>query len=145
MCLYVRAVPNTPVDRSVAHGCCFTGRNSLRQFLHGSTSTRPRTLVLAWVLSRGGYGFAYATARTIASPHQQGTFTVELSPGGSPHPNVDYDYAGKQPIPATGLAPVRHTSVWAARGSQEITKPLILVDSGLPGFLIRSIFVGPSI
>src|SRR5262245_12892678 len=38
---------------------------------------------------------------------------------GSPHPNVDYDYAGKQPIPATGLAPARHTSVWAARGTQE--------------------------
>ena len=27
---------------------------------------------------------ACATARTIASPHQQGTFTVELSPGGVP-------------------------------------------------------------
>ena len=76
----LRAVPNTPVDRSVAHGCCFSNRDSLRQFLHGSASTKPRTLVLAWVMSRGGYEFACATARTIASPHQQGTFTVELSP-----------------------------------------------------------------
>jgi hypothetical protein len=59
---------------------------------------------------------ACATARTIASPHQQGTFTVELSPGGSPQPNVDYDYTGKQPIPAAGLSPARHTSLWAANG-----------------------------
>jgi hypothetical protein len=62
---------------------------------------------------------ACATARTIASPHQHGTFTVELSPGGSPQPNVDYNYAGKQPIPAAGLAPARHTSVWAANESNE--------------------------
>ena len=58
--------------------------------------------------------FTCVTARTIASPHQHGTFTVELSPGGSPQPGVDYDYAGKQPIPATGLAPARYTALWAA-------------------------------
>jgi hypothetical protein len=62
--------------------------------------------------------FTCVTARTIASPHQHGTFTVELSPGGSPQPGVDYDYAGKQPIPAAGLAPARHTALWAANGSQ---------------------------
>ena len=60
---------------------------------------------------------ACATARMIASPHQQGTFTVELPPAGSPQTGVDYDYAGKQPIPATGLAPARHTALWAANGS----------------------------
>ncbi len=57
---------------------------------------------------------ACATARTIASPHQHGTFTVELSPSESPRPDVDYDYTGKQPIPAAGLSPARHTAVWAA-------------------------------
>ncbi len=31
-----------------------------------------------------------------------------------PVPDVDYDYAGKQPIPAAGLSPARHTAVWAA-------------------------------
>jgi hypothetical protein len=69
--------------------------------------------------SNGADEIACATARTIASPHQQGTFTVELSPGGSPQPNVDYNYAGKQPIPAAGLTPARHTSVWAANESDE--------------------------
>ena len=63
--------------------------------------------------------FTCVTARTIASPHQHGTFTVELSPGGSPQPGVDYDYAGKQPIPATGLAPARYTALWAANERHE--------------------------
>ena len=119
MRLFVRAIPSTPVDRSVAYGCCFTDRISLRQFRRGSAST-----LTTHVGSRVGrvtrrIRFACATARTIASPHQQGTFTVELSLGGSPQPNVDYDYAGKQPIPAAGLAPARHTALWAAKGNQE--------------------------
>jgi hypothetical protein len=63
--------------------------------------------------------FTCVMARTIASPHQQGTFTVELALGGSPRPSVDYDYAGKQPIPATGLAPARYTALWAANESYE--------------------------
>jgi len=56
----------------------------------------------------------HVTARTIASPHQQGTFTVELALVGSPRTNVDYNYAGKQPIPAAGLPPARHAALWAA-------------------------------
>jgi hypothetical protein len=66
--------------------------------------------------------FTCVTARTIASPHQHGTFTVELSPGGSPQPGVDYDYAGKQPIPATGLAPARYTALWAANETAKVRK-----------------------
>jgi hypothetical protein len=31
--------------------------------------------------------------------------------------SVDYDYAGKQPIPAAGLTPARHTALWAASGT----------------------------
>jgi hypothetical protein len=58
---------------------------------------------------------ACATARMIASPHQQGIFTVELAPVESPHTSVDYDYAGKQHIPAGGLAPTRNAALWAAK------------------------------
>ncbi len=64
--------------------------------------------------NEAGSGSLCGTAHMIASPHQQGTFTVELSPGGSPRPDVDYDYTGKQPIPAAGLTPARHTTLWAA-------------------------------
>jgi hypothetical protein len=66
--------------------------------------------------------FTCVTARTIASPHQHGTFTVELSPGGSPQPGVDYNYAGKQPIPATGLSPARYTALWAANEKHRVER-----------------------
>ena len=79
--------------------------------------------------------FTCVAARTIVSPHQQGTFTVELSSGGSPQPDVDYDYAGKQPIPAAGLPPARHTSVRAAKGKQEPRKREV---RALPNFLPSS-------
>src|SRR5262249_39537214 len=44
--------------------------------------------------------------------------TIELALDGSPRTSVDYDYAGKQPIPAAGLSPARHTALWAANGEQ---------------------------
>ncbi len=69
--------------------------------------------------NEAGSGSLCGTAHMIASPHQQGTFTVELSPGGSPRPDVDYDYTGKQPIPAAGLTPARHTTLWAANETHE--------------------------
>ena len=69
--------------------------------------------------NEAGSGSLCGTAHMIASPHQQGTFTVELSPGGSPRPDVDYDYTGKQPIPAAGLTPARHTTLWAANEKHE--------------------------
>src|SRR5271157_39831 len=46
-CLFVRAIPRTPVDRPAAIGCCFTDRVSLRHFRRGSASTLPRQLVHA--------------------------------------------------------------------------------------------------
>ena len=78
---------------------------------HGSWFTRARR--------NEADGFACATARMIASPSPTRTFTIKLSLIGSPRTSVDHDYAGKQPIPATGLSPARHTSVWAATGKQE--------------------------
>src|SRR5208337_3387790 len=47
-CLFVRAIPRTPVDRPAASGCCFTDHISLRHLRHGSASTTPRQLVHAW-------------------------------------------------------------------------------------------------
>ena len=65
--------------------------------------------------------FTFATARTVASPSPTRTFTIELSSTGSPHSDVDYDYTGKQPIPAAGLSPARHSAIWAAnKATQEL-------------------------
>ena len=46
--------------------------------------------------------------------HRQGRLLSSFHLGESPHPDVEYDYAGKQPIPAAGLAPARHAALWAA-------------------------------
>ena len=56
----------------------------------------------------------YATARNLASPSPAGTFTTELPPDGSPHSDVGYNYAAKQPITAAGLTPARYAALWAA-------------------------------
>ena len=44
----LRAAFCTPVDRTVAHGCFFTVRTSLRHLCTGSASTTPHSPVLAW-------------------------------------------------------------------------------------------------
>ena len=56
----------------------------------------------------------YAAARRFARPTPTRTFTFELSSHESPHWNVEYNYAGKQPIPAAGLTPAGHAALWAA-------------------------------
>ena len=47
----------------------------------------------------------------IASPTPARAFTFELSPPGSPLGGVEYNYTGKQPIPAAGLTPARQAAV----------------------------------
>jgi hypothetical protein len=56
----------------------------------------------------------YATARSLARPSPARTFTTELSPDGSPHSDVGYNYTVKQPIAAAGLTPARYAALWAA-------------------------------
>ena len=57
----------------------------------------------------------YAAARRVARPSPTRTFTFELSCHGSPCWHVEYNYAGKQSIPATGLSPAGHAALQAAR------------------------------
>ena len=78
MRLFVRAVPKTPVDRrlhlAVASPTVIAFANS---FMARHPQSHAR-----W-FSRGSCNeanrFTCVAARTIASPHQQGTFTVELT------------------------------------------------------------------
>ena len=56
----------------------------------------------------------YATAWKLARPSPTRTFTTELAPDESPQPNVSYNYAGKQSIPATRLSLARYRALWAA-------------------------------
>jgi len=55
--------------------------------------------------------------------HRQGRLLSSFHLGESPYPDVEYNYAGKQPIPATGLSPVRLAALWAANRGTEDTEP----------------------
>ena len=44
-------------------------------------------------------GSLYATARYLACPSPARTFTIELSPGRSPQPDVDYNYTANNQLP----------------------------------------------
>jgi hypothetical protein len=98
-CPSLRAASLTPADPSAASGCCFADRHSLR-FSRGCVTRLQSSL--------------YAAARSFAGPSPTRAFTFELSPRGSPHRSVEYNYAGKQPIPAAGLTPAGHAALWAA-------------------------------
>ncbi len=51
------------------------------------------------------------------------TFTFELSLAGSPQASVEYNYAGKQSIPTTGLSPASPTALWAAECGWPLSSP----------------------
>jgi hypothetical protein len=67
-----------------------------------------------------GMGFRGCKVRFMLRPgqllalHRHRTFTFELSSPESPPGDVEYNYAGKQSIPAAGLAPAGHAALWAA-------------------------------
>ena len=56
--------------------------------------------------------------------HRQGRLLPSFHLGESPHPDVGYNYAGKQPIPAAGLTPARHAALWAASKDPEDPKAI---------------------
>jgi len=111
--LSLRAVFRTPAVQPGAYDCCFPDRFSLHLISNGSA-----TALHADRFSRGSVtrlqSSLYVTARGVASPSPARTFTAELSSNESPHLDVDYNYAGKQSIPATGLSPARYEALWAA-------------------------------
>lgn len=112
-CPSLRATSLTPADRSAASGCCFADRHSLRHHPMGSASASPRRRFSRGRVTRLQSSL-YAAARSFAGPSPTRAFTFELSPRGSPHRSVEYNYAGKQPIPAAGLTPAGHAALWAA-------------------------------
>jgi len=109
----LRATSLTPADRSAASGCCFAGRISLRRHQTGSASAGPCRRFSHGRVTRLQSSLN-AAARSFAGPSPTRAFTFELSPRGSPQRSVEYNYAGKQPIPAAGLAPAGHAALWAA-------------------------------
>jgi hypothetical protein len=60
--------------------------------------------------------------------HRQGRLRSSFHRTESPQSDVEYIYAGKQPIPAAGLSPARHAALWAAsRGAKDAEKPVLFI------------------
>jgi hypothetical protein len=87
---------------------------------HLHSPTHAGSHVAVFTRLQSSLSFPFAAARRIASPSPARTSTFELSPPESPQRSVEYNYAGTQSIPATGLPPARHAALWAANGSTRI-------------------------
>ena len=112
--LYLRAALRTPVNRMAASGCASPFA------LAFVASIRTRHPQSSRIIGSGVgsvtrlQGSFYTAARRLARSSPTRAFTLELSPAGSLQTSVEYDYTGKQPIPATGLSPARNKALWAA-------------------------------
>jgi hypothetical protein len=73
------------------------------------------------------FALCYGPVESLAL-HRQGRLLSSFRLSGSPHSDVEYNYAGKQPIPAAGLSPARHAALWAANRGTEDTEKGILCD-----------------
>ena len=67
------------------------------------------------------FALCYGPVELLAL-HRQGRLLSSFRLSGSPQADVEYNYAGKQPIPAAGLSPVRHAALWAANRVTEYTE-----------------------
>ncbi len=66
------------------------------------------------------FALCYGPVELLAL-HRQGRLLSSFRLTGSPHSDVEYNYAGKQPIPAAGLSPARHAALWAASRPTQTT------------------------
>ena len=113
--LSVRAVFRTPADRSEG---VTVGSPSVLAFAQCRGARHPQVRHASRFVR--GLGFRGCKVRFMLRPgqllalHRHRTFTFELSSPESPPGDVEYNYAGKQSIPAAGLAPAGHAALWAA-------------------------------
>src|ERR1022692_4026503 len=103
-----------PMAPTVASGCASPLALAFAAFARARHPQFPHASVLVRGSVTRLQGSLYATARRVACPPPTGAFTFELSPVGSLQAGVENNYAGKQPIPAAGLAPARNKALWAA-------------------------------
>jgi hypothetical protein len=72
------------------------------------------------------FALCYGPEESLA-PHRQGRLRSSFHPSESPHSDVEYNYAGKQPIPAVPiLIGTRYAALWAANRDTECTEKTFL-------------------
>ena len=118
-CLFHRATSGTPAFRLAANSRSFANRSGFRHLHKGSANaSRARRF------SRGSCNEAASSSLSLRPDgllalHRQGLLLSSLRLTRSPLKDVEYNYTGKQLIPATGLTPARHAALWAANEEHE--------------------------
>jgi hypothetical protein len=81
----------------------------------------------------------YATARSLASPSPAKTFTIELSPDGSPRSDVDYNYAANNQLPQPDFhrQDTRPYGLRTKTRNRESTKIINFVSSNFRAFVVK--------
>jgi len=103
-------VPSPSVLAFAAFAQARHPQSHTRRFMRGSCNEAAR------------FALCCGPEESLALP-RQGRLLSSFHLVESPQPNVEYNYAGKQSIPATGLTPARHAALWAANeGRRSHTK-----------------------
>jgi hypothetical protein len=112
---FLRAVFRTPADRTTALGCSFIVRFGLPHLCNGSASTTsPRAPVPAWLCNEAAkFALCYGPEELLAL-HRPGRLRSSFHLQSRLTKASNITTRVNQPIPATGLAPVRQAAVWAA-------------------------------
>lgn len=130
--LFHRATSGTPTFRLAANSCSFANRSSFRHLRIGSANaSRARRF------SRGSCNEAASSSLSLRPDgllalHRQGLLLPSLRLARSPLKDVEYNYTGKQPIPATGLTPARHAALWAA--NEDHKGPEVVATASCPSW-----------
>jgi hypothetical protein len=100
------AIPSPPVLAFATSAQARQPQPHTRRFSHGKCNVAAK------------FALCYGPEESLAL-HRQGRLLSSFRLAESPHPDVEYNYAGKQPIPAAGLSPARYAALWAAnRGTK---------------------------
>jgi len=116
LCLSVSSVPPSVPRRTRRLQLAVASPPSLA-FTSSAQARHPQTH--AGRFSRGQrneaakFTFCYGPVELLAL-HRQGRLHSSFHLPSHLHRDVEYHYAGKQPIPATGLSPARQAALWAA-------------------------------
>ena len=103
----LRAIFRTPADRATASDCCFIALTGLRHSRTGSAShPGPIGFLPGFPNEAAKFALCYGPKRLLAL-QPTGLLRSSFHLPKSPPRGVEYDYAGKQSIPATGLSPAR--------------------------------------
>ncbi len=118
-CLFHRATSGTPAFRLATNRCYITNRSSFRHLHKGSANASCVRRFSRRSCNEAASSSLSLRPDGLLALHRQGLLLSSLRLTRSPLNDVEYNYTGKQLIPATGLTPARHAALWAANEEHE--------------------------